>query len=69
MKWNETVRTIAAMLEAERGHRNLAAPAGWDPYDVWLNRIHAPRAARAQQAALPGIRRIGDFTPTPTPTT
>ena len=69
MKWNETVRTIAATLEAERGQTTLAAPAGWDPYDVWLSRIHAPRAVRAQQATLPGIRRIGYFTPAATPTT
>ena len=26
-----------------------AEPAGWDPYDVWLHRIHRPRERQAAE--------------------
>ena len=49
MKWIETVRAIAETIEAGR-ERQAPVPAGWDPYEVWLHRVHAPRAARERRA-------------------
>ena len=64
MKWIETVRSIAATLDAERGAATPdPAPAGWDPYEVWLNRVHAPRAARGQQAQRSTTRPTREFVP------
>ena len=64
MKWLETVRTIAATREAQRGATLPdPAPAGWDPYDVWLNRVHAPREARRPQAQRRGTRPPGECLP------
>ena len=64
MKWIETVRTIAATRESERGAAPPdPVPAGWDPYDVWLNRVHAPRAARVRRAQRPGTRPARDGAP------
>jgi hypothetical protein len=36
---------IAAGLPVADGRRNDAT-AGWDPYQVWLTRVKAPREAR-----------------------
>jgi hypothetical protein len=36
---------IAADLPVADGRRNDAT-AGWDPYQVWLTRVKAPREAR-----------------------
>lgn len=38
---------LAAGLPVEDGRRNDAT-AGWDPYQVWLTRVKAPREARDQ---------------------
>jgi len=38
---------VAASLPVADGRRNDAT-AGWDPYQVWLTRVKAPREARDQ---------------------
>ncbi|MFO1394092.1 MAG: hypothetical protein U1F09_10060 [Steroidobacteraceae bacterium] len=47
MKWMDTLRDIAVAMERDRpGDSANQTQAGWDPYDVWLTRIHRPQIAR-----------------------
>jgi uncharacterized membrane protein len=65
MKWIETVRNIAATIDAERAAQPPApASAGWDPYEVWLNRVQAPREARRRPAAQPVPSPARELLPT-----
>ncbi|MFO1407820.1 MAG: hypothetical protein U1F08_09855 [Steroidobacteraceae bacterium] len=47
MKWMDTLHDIAQAMDLEPAdHRPAESPVAWDPYDVWLTRIHRPRMAR-----------------------
>lgn len=62
MNWIETVRAIASTIESQRAESPPGdTPAGWDPYEVWLHRVHAPREARLRRIAPPGRPRSRDL--------
>jgi len=50
--WLARARAVAAVrneLEPEVRPSVRAEHAAWDPYDVWLHRIHRPRQRRAAE--------------------